>query len=130
MTSSERQEIPTANNVAVRQIAVDLAQISEDSRGHVYVTITLTQCVVSAITVASRMHRHIAPDQIQEISTTYLIPKVLITDLFVKRQLRFVARAILSVMVWAAIFEVGLRAQQFLGPLYDLELADVDLSWE
>lgn len=36
----------------------------------------------------------------------------------------------LLLAIWAAIFEIGLRAQQYFGPLYDLELKDVDLSWE
>lgn len=47
-----------------------------------------------------------------------------------KRPLRAVGQATLLVVIWAAIFEIGLRAQQYLGPLYDLELADVSLSWE
>ena len=46
------------------------------------------------------------------------------------RPLRFLGQAVLLVTTWAAIFEVGLRAQQYFGPLYDLELANVDLSWE
>lgn len=47
-----------------------------------------------------------------------------------KRPLRFIGRALLLVAVWLAIFEAGLRAQQYFGPLFDLELADVDLGWE
>ncbi|MFO1107597.1 MAG: hypothetical protein U1E61_00285 [Bradyrhizobium sp.] len=47
-----------------------------------------------------------------------------------KRLLRFAGTAMLLVVIWAAIFEAGLRAQQYFGPLYDLELANVDLSWE
>jgi lysophospholipase L1-like esterase len=47
-----------------------------------------------------------------------------------KRPLRFIGRALLLAAVWAAIFEAGLRAQQYFGPLYDLELTHVDLSWE
>jgi hypothetical protein len=46
------------------------------------------------------------------------------------RPLRFLGQAVLLVITWAAIFEVGLRAQQYFGPLYDLELPNVDLSWE
>lgn len=46
------------------------------------------------------------------------------------RWVRALGRAALLIIVWAAIFEVGLRAQQYFGPLYDLELANVDLSWE
>ena len=47
-----------------------------------------------------------------------------------KRPLRLLAQAVLLVLCWVAIFEIGLRAQQYFGPLYDLELANVDLSWE
>lgn len=47
-----------------------------------------------------------------------------------KRPLRFAGQALLLLVVWLAIFEAGLRAQQYFGPLYDLELANVDLSWE
>lgn len=47
-----------------------------------------------------------------------------------KRQLRLLGQAVLLIVTWAAIFEIGLRAQQYFGPLYDLELANVDLSWE
>lgn len=47
-----------------------------------------------------------------------------------RRPLRFLGQAVLLIVAWAAIFEIGLRAQQYFGPLYDLELADVDLSWE
>ena len=31
---------------------------------------------------------------------------------------------------WGAIFEIGLRAQQYFGPLYDLEMANASLDWE
>lgn len=47
-----------------------------------------------------------------------------------KRLLRFLGQAALLVVVWAAIFEAGLRMQQYFGPLYDLELAKVGLDWE
>jgi len=47
-----------------------------------------------------------------------------------KRRLRFLAQALLLVATWATLFEIGLRAQQYFGPLYDLELANADLSWE
>jgi hypothetical protein len=36
----------------------------------------------------------------------------------------------LLIITWAAIFEIGLRVQQYFGPLYDLELAHVGLDWE
>ncbi len=39
-------------------------------------------------------------------------------------------RAALLVITWAAIFEVGLRMQQYFGPLYDLEMANINLNWE
>jgi lysophospholipase L1-like esterase len=47
-----------------------------------------------------------------------------------RKPLRLLWQAMLLVVCWAAIFEIGLRAQQYFGPLYDLELANVDLSWE
>jgi hypothetical protein len=47
-----------------------------------------------------------------------------------KQQLRFVGHAALLAVIWAATFEIGLRAQQYFGPLYDLELENVSLSWE
>ncbi|HEV2153951.1 hypothetical protein [Bradyrhizobium sp.] len=31
---------------------------------------------------------------------------------------------------WGAIFEIGLRLQQYFGPLFDLEMASVNLNWE
>lgn len=47
-----------------------------------------------------------------------------------RRWLRLIGQAVLLVVGWAAIFEIGLRAQQYFGPLYDLELANVDVTWE
>src|SRR5690348_15951125 len=47
-----------------------------------------------------------------------------------KGLLRRLGQAALLVLCWVAIFEAGLRAQQYFGPIYDLELANVDLSWE
>ena len=47
-----------------------------------------------------------------------------------KRCFRFLGQATMLLITWAAIFEIGLRVQQYFGPLYDLELANVDLSWE
>lgn len=46
------------------------------------------------------------------------------------RLFRLLGQAVLLVIVWGAIFEIGLRSQQYFGPLYDLEMADVNLSWE
>ena len=36
----------------------------------------------------------------------------------------------LLVITWAVIFEIGLRMQQYFGPLYDLEMANINLNWE
>jgi hypothetical protein len=47
-----------------------------------------------------------------------------------KRLFHLLAQAVLSVIVWVAIFETGFRLQQYFGPLYDLEMADVNLNWE
>jgi len=47
-----------------------------------------------------------------------------------KRLLHLLAQAVLLVIVWLAIFETGFRLQQYFGPLYDLEMADVNLNWE
>src|SRR5437879_2815527 len=47
-----------------------------------------------------------------------------------KRLFRLLGQAVLLVILWGAIFEAGLRAQQYFGPLYDLEMADVNLNWE
>jgi hypothetical protein len=46
------------------------------------------------------------------------------------RWLRLPGRALLLVITWAAIFEVGLRIQQYFGPLFDLQMANVNLDWE
>jgi hypothetical protein len=43
---------------------------------------------------------------------------------------RLLRRAALLVLCWAVIFEIGLRVQQYLGPLYDLEMASANLDWE
>lgn len=43
---------------------------------------------------------------------------------------RLIGQATLLVATWGAIFEIGLRMQQYFGPLYDLEMANVDLDWE
>lgn len=47
-----------------------------------------------------------------------------------KRLFRLLGQAVLLVITWAVIFEIGLRMQQYFGPLYDLEMADVNLNWE
>ncbi len=47
-----------------------------------------------------------------------------------KRWFRLLGQAALLVISWAVILEIGLRVQQYFGPLYDLEMADINLSWE
>jgi hypothetical protein len=47
-----------------------------------------------------------------------------------KRPLHTFRQAMLLVIAWAVIFEIGFRMQQYFGPLYDLEMADVNLNWE
>jgi hypothetical protein len=47
-----------------------------------------------------------------------------------KRRFHLLGQAALLVIMWAVIFEVGLRMQQYFGPLYDLEMASVNLNWE
>jgi len=47
-----------------------------------------------------------------------------------RRWFRLLGRAALLVFCWGAIFEIGLRAQQYFGPLYDLEMANASLDWE
>ena len=47
-----------------------------------------------------------------------------------KRWFRFLGQAATLIITWAVIFEVGLRMQQYFGPLYDLEMTNVDLDWE
>ena len=34
------------------------------------------------------------------------------------------------VLLWAAIVEIGFRMQQYFGPLYDLDMASINLNWE
>jgi hypothetical protein len=43
---------------------------------------------------------------------------------------RFFRQALLLIITWGVIFEIGLRAQQYFGPLYDLEMANINLDWE
>jgi lysophospholipase L1-like esterase len=47
-----------------------------------------------------------------------------------KRRFHFLGQAALLIIIWAVIFEIGLRTQQYFGPLYDLEMASVNLKWE
>ncbi|MBA2398165.1 MAG: hypothetical protein H0V72_05625 [Bradyrhizobium sp.] len=47
-----------------------------------------------------------------------------------KRGLRLLGQAVLLVITWVAIFEIGFRLQQYFGPLYDLEMASVNLDWQ
>lgn len=47
-----------------------------------------------------------------------------------KRLVHLLRQAALLVIVWAVIFEIGLRMQQYFGPLYDLKMASINLDWE
>jgi hypothetical protein len=47
-----------------------------------------------------------------------------------KRLVHILRQAALLVITWLVIFEIGFRMQQYFGPLYDLEMADVNLNWE
>ncbi|MBR1284808.1 hypothetical protein JQ597_22425 [Bradyrhizobium sp. AUGA SZCCT0177] len=47
-----------------------------------------------------------------------------------KRGFHLVGSAVLLVITWAVIFEIGFRLQQYFGPLYDLEMAGVNLNWQ
>ena len=47
-----------------------------------------------------------------------------------KRGLRLLGQAALLVISWVVIFEIGFRLQQYFGPLYDLEMASVNLNWQ
>src|SRR4051812_9363046 len=47
-----------------------------------------------------------------------------------KRGFHRLGQAALLVIIWGAIFEIGLRLQQYFGPLYDLEMANVNLNWQ
>ena len=46
-----------------------------------------------------------------------------------KRWLHLLRQTTLLIISWGLIFEIGLRLQQYLGPLYDLDMASVDLNW-
>jgi len=47
-----------------------------------------------------------------------------------KRLAHISRQAVMLVVAWLVIFEIGFRMQQYFGPLYDLEMADVNLNWE
>jgi hypothetical protein len=47
-----------------------------------------------------------------------------------KGRFHLLGQAGLLVIMWAIIFEIGLRMQQYFGPLYDLEMANANLNWE
>jgi hypothetical protein len=47
-----------------------------------------------------------------------------------KRLFHLLAPAMLSIIMWVAIVETGFRLQQYFGPRYDLEMADINLNWE
>lgn len=47
-----------------------------------------------------------------------------------KRPFHLLGQAVMLVVAWVVIFEIGFRAQQYFGPLYDLEMANVNLEWE
>ena len=47
-----------------------------------------------------------------------------------KRPFHLFGQAALLVIIWAVVFEAGFRIQQYFGPLYDLEMADVNLNWQ
>lgn len=47
-----------------------------------------------------------------------------------KRGFHLIGSAVLLVLTWGVIFEIGFRLQQYFGPLYDLEMASVNLNWQ
>jgi hypothetical protein len=47
-----------------------------------------------------------------------------------QRLFQFLRQAALLVITWGVVFEIGFRMQQYFGPLYDLEMASVNLDWE
>ena len=46
-----------------------------------------------------------------------------------KKWLHLLGQATLLIISWSIIFEIGLRTQQYFGPLYDLDMASVNLDW-
>jgi hypothetical protein len=47
-----------------------------------------------------------------------------------RRLFHLLGQPVLLVIVWGVVFEFGFRLQQYFGPLYDLEMANVNLNWE
>jgi hypothetical protein len=47
-----------------------------------------------------------------------------------KRGFHLLGQVAVMVVIWAVIFEIGLRMQQYCGPLYDLEMVNINLNWE
>lgn len=47
-----------------------------------------------------------------------------------KPWVRRLGQGALLLAIWGAIFEIGLRVQQYFGPLDDLEMESVSLNWE
>jgi len=47
-----------------------------------------------------------------------------------KRWFHLLGQAALLLLTWAVVFEVGFRLQQYFGPLYDLEMANINLNWK
>jgi len=47
-----------------------------------------------------------------------------------KRLFHLLGQAALLLLTWAVVFEIGFRLQQYFGPLYDLEMANINLNWE
>jgi hypothetical protein len=47
-----------------------------------------------------------------------------------KRLFHLLGQAALLLLTWAVVFEIGFRLQQYIGPLYDLEMANINLNWE
>src|SRR5262249_32410309 len=45
-----------------------------------------------------------------------------------KRWIHLLGQAMLLIISWGLIFEIGLRLQQYFGPLYDLDMASVSLN--
>ena len=46
------------------------------------------------------------------------------------RTFHLLGQAVPPVLLWAAIVEIGFRMQQYFGPLYDLDMASINLNWE
>jgi hypothetical protein len=46
-----------------------------------------------------------------------------------KRYLHLFRQTTLLIICWGLIFEIGLRVQQYFGPLHDLDMASVNLNW-